>query len=78
MKVLTQEDFNKRCHKVFTLRQNSQFYSMYFDKDNCPRFIMDEYVRKFNKVMRFAFKPNMTERPQALAYLMGERSDFND
>jgi hypothetical protein len=26
----------------------------------------------------FNYEPNMEERPEALAYLMGERDDFND
>jgi hypothetical protein len=26
----------------------------------------------------FDYEPDMTERPEALAYLMGDRDDFND
>ena len=37
-------------------------------------------VRMFNEItgLEWDLMPDMTERPQALAYLKGERNDFND
>ena len=38
---------------------------------------MDEATDK-DTFAWLVYSPNMEERPQALAYLMGDRNDFND
>ena len=74
MKGLTQKEFDKRCHEVFESFEGDEYFTMFFDSNDQPHIVMQEQFHDYS----FDYEPNMTERPQALAYLMGERNDFND
>ena len=72
MKQLSFEELNKRADEVFLLDEGDEIISVDGEGD-CVR------VRMIDKDgLEFDLMPDMTERPQALAYLKGERNDFND
>ena len=75
---MTQLELNARANQVFDLLPGDFVYQVYIDDNN--RFVMDmsEYDSFFKDHVCFKYFPDMSERPQALAYLMGEREDFND
>lgn len=66
------EELNKRADEVFLLDEGDQVISVDGEGD-CVR------VRMIDKDgLEFDFMPDMTERPEALEYLKGNRSDFHD
>jgi hypothetical protein len=70
--MLSFEELNKRADEVFLLDEGDQVISVDGEGD-CVR------VRMIDKDgLEFDLMPDMTDRPQALAYLKGERNDFND
>lgn len=73
---LNQKEFNKRCHEVFFSQEGDYYYSIEV-KDSKVSINMEEETADGNTVI-FDYEPDMTERPEALAYLMGERDNFND
>jgi len=69
---LSFEELNKRADEVFLLDEGDEVFSV-DGEGNCVR------VRMMDKDgLEFDLMPDMTERPEALAYLKGERDDFND
>ena len=75
---LDQQELNRRANEVFDLKAGDFVYDIYIDDDD--RFVvsMSEYDLDVEDDICFKYLPDMTDRPEALAYLMGERSDFND
>lgn len=73
MKQLSLEQLNKRADEVFCLDKGDLVISV-DGENNSTR------VRIYNEIsgLEWDLMPDMTERPQALAYLKGERNDFND
>ena len=73
MKQLSFEELNKRADEVFLLDEGDLVISVDGEKDSVR-------VRMYNEISGFEWDllPDMTERPEALAYLKGERGDFND
>ena len=73
MKQLSFEELNKRADEVFCLDEGDLVISVEGEKDSVR-------VRMHNEIsgLEWDLMPDMTERPQALAYLKGERGDFND
>ena len=73
MKQLSFEELNKRAGEVFLLDEGDLVVSVEGEKDSTR-------IRMHNEIngLEWDLMPDMTERPQALAYLKGERSDFND
>lgn len=70
-------ELNKRCSEVFEMQEGDIVYSICLD--NSQLIIeMEEIDVDGNFSGIFEYLPDMTERPRALAYLMGERDDFND
>jgi hypothetical protein len=70
--MLSFEELNKRADEVFLLDDGDEVISVDGEGD-CVR------VRMIDKDgLEFDLMPDMTERPEALAYLKGERNDFND
>jgi hypothetical protein len=70
--MLSFEELNKRADEVFLLDDGDEIISVDGECD-CVR------VRMIDKDgLEFDLMPNMTDRPEALAYLKGERNDFND
>lgn len=74
--ILTNEEFQRRCEKVFIANKNDVFYDIYII-ENQVCILMDEMDDENNPVS-FVYKPDMSMRPQALDYLLGRREDFND
>ena len=73
MKQLSFEELQKRAEEVFLLDEGDLIISVDGDGNNTR-------VRIFNEIsgLEWDLMPDMTERPEALAYLKGERNDFND
>ena len=73
MKQLSFEELNKRADEVFLLDEGDLVISVDGEKDSTR-------IRMYNEIsgLEWDLLPDMTERPEALAYLKGERGDFND
>ena len=66
-------ELQKRADEVFLLDEGDLVISVDGEKDSTR-------IRMYNKIsgLEWDLLPDMTERPEALAYLKGERGDFND
>ena len=73
MKQLSFEELNKRADEVFLLDEGDLVISVEGEKDSTR-------IRMYNEIsgLEWDLMPDMTERPEALEYLMGKRDDFND
>ena len=73
MKQLSFEELNKRAGEVFLLDEGDLVVSVEGEKDSVK-------IGMHNEIsgLEWYLTPDMTERPEALAYLKGERGDFND
>ena len=73
MNKLNFAELNKRADEVFLLDEGDMVISVDGEKDSTK-------VRMYNEIsgLEWDLLPDMTERPEALAYLKGERGDFND
>lgn len=75
---ITAEEFNRRCHKVFTSAPDCdiEYYAVSVKKDHVS--ILVDETESNGKVFSLEFIPMMKTRPQALDYILGKRNDFND
>ena len=66
-------ELQKRADEVFCLDEGDLIISVSGEKDSTR-------IKMYNEIsgLEWDFMPDMTERPEALAYLKGERGDFND
>ena len=66
-------ELQKRADEVFLLDEGDLVISVDGEKDSTR-------IRMYNEIsgLEWDFMPDMTERPEALAYLRGNRGDFND
>ena len=66
-------ELQKRADEVFCLDEGDLVISVDGEKDSTR-------VRMYNEIsgLEWDLLPDMTERLEALAYLKGERGDFND
>ena len=66
-------ELQKRANEVFLLDEGDLVISVEGEKNSTR-------IRMYNEIsgLEWDFMPDMTERPEALAYLKGERGDFND
>ena len=66
-------ELQKRADEVFCLDEGDLVISVDGEKDSTR-------VRMYNEIsgLEWDLLPDMTERQQALEYLMGKRDDFND
>lgn len=71
------EELNKRCSEVFEMQEGDIVYSICVDNGQ-PIIEMEEIDVDGQYSGIFEYLPYMGERPEALAYLMGDRDDFND
>ncbi len=73
MKQLSFEELNKRADEVFCLDEGDLIVSVDGENDSTR-------VRIYNEIsgLEWDLMPDMTDRPEALAYLKGERDNFND
>lgn len=75
--TLDNKELNRRADEVFVLEHGDHVFDLY--TENGEVFVdMQEESSADGSPVNFTYKPNMKERPQALAYLLGERDDFND
>lgn len=75
---MTQTEFNKRCDEVFESREGDEYY--YVEEvfsDGRVSIAMSELDEDGDRTV-FFYEPDMSERPEALAYLLGQRDYFND
>ena len=75
--ILDQEELNKRADEVFDLRIGDYVYDVIIEDDSQVVVPMRELDQDGDYV-DFKYRPDMTDRPEALDYLMGKRDDFND
>ena len=66
-------ELQKRANEVFLLDEGDLVISVEGEKDSTR-------IKMYNEIsgLEWDLLPDMTERPEALAYLKGERGDFND
>ena len=66
-------ELQKRANEVFLLDEGDLVISVDGEKNSTR-------IRMYNEIsgLEWYLLPDMTERPEALAYLKGERGDFND
>ena len=78
--TLSQEEFEKRCDEVFCTQVGEEYYGIRIEDDGRVCVEMGETGTKEEQFrwVYFDYEPDMTERPEALDYLMGKRDDFND
>ena len=74
---LEQEELNNRAGEVFDLRPGDFIYDVFIEDDGSVLVSMRE-LDDDGDYVDFHYLPDMTERPEALDYLMGKRDDFND
>lgn len=65
-------ELNKRANEVFDLKEEETVWDVEIDNMDNVRVTLDDGETEWDYI------PDMNSRPQALAYLMGERNDFND
>lgn len=73
---MTKNEFNERCHNVFVSREGDEYCSISKVGDTIS--IEMSEIEDTGRRIGFPYCPDMTDRPQALSYLLGERDDFND
>ena len=73
MNIIDFAELQKRADEVFCLDEGDLVISVDGEKDSTR-------IRMYNEIsgLEWDLLPDMTERPEALAYLKGERGDFND
>ena len=66
-------ELQKRADEVFLLDEGDLVISVDGEKNSTR-------IRMYNEIsgLEWDLLPDMTERPEALEYLMGKRDDFND
>ena len=75
--TLDLKELNRRADEVFVLEHGDHVFDLYTENEEV--FVdMTEESSTDGSHINFTYKPDMSERPQALAYLLGERDDFND
>lgn len=75
--VLNQEELNRRAREVFDLNIGDYIYDVMVEDDGSVIVSMRELDNDGDYV-DFNYLPDMTNRPQALDYLMGITESFND
>ena len=76
--TLDHKELNKRANEVFILDRGEVCWGAGIDTKG-PFITMTEKDEKTGEdTMPFNYLPDMTDRPEALDYLMGKRDDFND
>jgi len=75
---LSQKELNKRANEVFLLNPGDFIYDVYVEDDGEVVVSMSEYNLQLEADVDFKYRPDMSERPEALGYLLGKRDDFDD
>ena len=66
------EELNKRVNEVFDMNEGEKCYGLFVEDNGTVRVCLEDSDFVFD------YLPDMTERPEALQYLMGERDSFSD
>ena len=74
--VLSEEELNKRASEVFDLQEDDYIYDV--SVINNQVFVNMQELSENGQFMIFDYKPDMTDRPEALEYLLGLRDNFDD
>ena len=74
--VLDLDTLNKRASEVFELQEDDYIWDVEVN-DGVVVVNMEE-VEHGGDIVNFDYMPDMSERPEALDYLLGLRDDFND
>ena len=74
---LEQEELNNRAGEVFDLRPGDFIYDVFIEDDGSVLVSMRE-LDDDGDYVDFHYLPDMSERSEALDYLMGKRDDFDD
>jgi hypothetical protein len=77
-KIADTGEINRRCNEVFVMQEGDFVWGIFLTDDGQLLVEMEEINEEGESSGIFNYEPNMEERPEALAYLMGERNDFND
>jgi len=75
--TLDLDELNKRAEEVFELQEGDYIWGLTIE-DGVVKVNMEEEEWITGKSVIFDYEPDMTERPQALDYLLGRRDNFND
>lgn len=77
---LNQEEFQKRCEEVFDTQEGEEYYDITVEDDGTVVIQCGETGTKEEGFawVHFDYLPDMSERPEALSYLLGEKNSFND
>lgn len=67
------EELNKRVNEVFDMNEGEKCYGLFVEDTGTVRVCLED-----SDLNVFDYLPDMTERPEALQYLMGERDSFSD
>ena len=78
MSNLDQEELNKRAGEVFDLKIGDYVYDVCVEDDGSVRIPMRELSDLDGDWVDFDYLPDMTERPNALLYLLGKVDSFDD
>lgn len=78
MSNLNQEELNRRAEEVFDLAPADYIYDVIIEDDGTVKIPMRELSTLDGDYVDFDYLPDMSERPEALDYLMGKRDNFND
>jgi hypothetical protein len=74
--TLNTEELNKRAEEVFDLQEDDYIYDVSVIDGQV--FVNMEELSENGQFVIFDYKPDMSERPEALDYLLRKRDDFND
>ena len=66
------EELNKRVNEVFDMNEGEKCYGLFIEDNGTVRVCLEDSDFVFD------YLPDMSERPEALQYLMGERDSFSD
>ena len=77
---LSKEELNERFCEVFNSQEGDEVFSIeaMFNNDKLVEVFINMGEIDDGQFYIFDYKPDMTDRPEALAYLLGLREDFND
>ena len=67
------EELNKRVNEVFDMDEGEKCYDLFVEDNGTVRVCLED-----SDLNVFDYLPDMTERPEALQYLMGEKDSFSD
>lgn len=78
--TLSTEEFQTRCEEVFDLKDGDECYGIEVEDNGTVRIHMGELGTKQKgfRWVYFDYEPDMSDRPEALDYLLGITESFTD